>query len=281
MSTISTIIFAGDGHGAIVALKSLQEYFNSIEILSNDNEVLTLMRNCDKRVYSFFDTQTKIIVCAGYQEIIDSQTLKHKTIINTHPSLLPKYRGLHGLVWAMLNFEEELGFTIHLMNEYIDDGDILEQYKIKYNGETSKEIMDKFDKYVEKNLGRVVKSFLAKELMPIKQDKSQATWVPRRNIEDCIIDFSWNKKFLDRFFKALVRPYPLPMLKVKDKLYEVDGYEFIQIDYYTHLGRVVNIENSKAYIKTQDGLLIVNKLIEFESKKSYLANEVLRLGMRL
>ena len=55
---------------------------------------------------------------------------------------------MHGLVWAMLNFEEELGFSIHLMNKYIDDGDILEQFKIKYENQTSQEIMKKFDDYV-------------------------------------------------------------------------------------------------------------------------------------
>ena len=75
--------------------------------------------------------------------------LSKKIIINTHPSLLPKYRGVHALAWAMINMEEELGFSIHLMNEYVDDGDILEQFRVKYENQTAKEMLKLFDDYVE------------------------------------------------------------------------------------------------------------------------------------
>jgi len=278
---MNKLIFAGSGHGGVVAFKSLQHQFHSIEVVTDDSEIISLFRTTDKLISSFEESNLSTVVCAGYHAIVSKKVLENKTIINTHPSLLPKYRGLHGLVWAMLNFEKELGFTIHLMNEYIDDGEILEQYKMTYAEETSKEIMDKFDQYVEENLGSVVKKFLNKEITPQQNNRSQATWVPRRNLEDCIIDFSWSKKFIETFFKALVRPYPLPILKIKNELYEIEGHEFIEVDYYTHLGRVVNIEEGKVYIKTEDGLLIVSKLIHFETKKVYRADEILKLGMRL
>jgi methionyl-tRNA formyltransferase len=278
---IDEIVFAGSGHGGIVAFKSLQNKFTSIKVVTDDGEIIALFRKTDKLIPSIEESSVSTVVCAGYHSIISKKILKDKLIINTHPSLLPKYRGLHGLVWAMLNFEEELGFTIHLMNRYIDDGDILAQYKVQYAGETSKEIMDKFDKYVEENLGEVVKKFLNKEILPQKNYKDKATWVPKRNLEDCIVDFGWRKIFIEAFFKALVRPYPLPLLKIKNELYEIDGYEFIQVDYYTHLGRVVNIEEEKVYIKTEEGLLIVSRLIHYDTKKIYKANEILKLGMRL
>lgn len=278
---IDEIVFAGSGHGGIVAFKSLQNKFTSIKVVTDDGEIIALFRKTDKLIPSIEESSVSTVVCAGYHSIVSKKILKDKLIINTHPSLLPKYRGLHGLVWAMLNFEEELGFTIHLMNRYIDDGDILAQYKVQYAGETSKEIMDKFDKYVEENLGEVVKKFLNKEILPQKNYKDKATWVPKRNLEDCIVDFGWRKKFIEAFFKALVRPYPLPLLKIKNELYEIDGYEFIQVDYYTHLGRVVNIEEEKVYIKTEEGLLIVSRLIHYDTKKIYKANEILKLGMRL
>ncbi len=278
---MNKLIFAGSGHGGVVAFKSLQHQFLSIEIITDDSEIISLFRTTDKLISSFEESNLSTVVCAGYHDIVSKKVLNNKTIINTHPSLLPKYRGLHGLVWAMLNFEEELGFTIHLMNEYIDDGEVLEQYKIAYNGESSKEIMDKFDQYVEENLGSVVRKFLNKEITPQQNNKSQATWVPKRNLEDCIIDFSWSRKFIETFFKALVRPYPLPILKIKNELYEIEGHEFIEVNYYTHLGRVVNIEERRAYIKTEDGLLVINKLIHFETQKTYHADEILKLGMRL
>ena len=226
------IFFAGSGHGGVAAFKALQKEFDNIDVITQDKNILDLVRDSDRVVDDFGESSSEIGVCAGYNKIISKKILNNKTIINTHPSLLPKYRGLHSLVWAMLNFEEELGFTIHLMNEYIDDGDILAQYKIKYNGETSKEIMDKFDHYVENNLGRIVKAFINKEIIPVKQDRSKATWVPRRNIEDCIINFNWDQRFIEMFFKALVRPYPLPMIKIKGELFEVENHAFIKRQYF-------------------------------------------------
>jgi len=71
------------------------------------------------------------------------------------------------------------------------------------------------------------------------------------------------------------------MIRVKNRLYEVDGYSFFEANYYTHLGRVVNVEDGKAFIKTKDGLLIVENLMNFETKQRYRANEILKLGMRL
>ena len=275
------IVLAGNCHGGVVALKSLQDEFVSIEVITEDDDIVSMLRTSDKIIKTFTETDVKLVVCAGFHSIVQKEILEEKTIINTHPSLLPKYRGMHGLVWGMLNFEEELGFSIHLMNEYIDDGDILEQFRVNYNGETSQEIMKLFDDYVEKNLGRVVRQFIKKEITPIKQNKKEATWVAKRNIEDCIIDFNKDNKYIDMLFKALVRPYPLPMIKVDNKLYEVNGYELISIKYETHIGRVVNIEDGHVYIKTKDGLLIIDKLIDFDTKELLKAPTLFKIGKRL
>lgn len=276
------IIFAGSGHGGIVAFKSLQAEFKNINVLTDDSAIITLFRNTDKKIESLNDNKTEIVVCAGYHSIISADILEKKTIINTHPSLLPKYRGMHGLVWAMLNFEEELGFTIHLMNKYIDDGDILKQYKIKYENQTSQEIMKKFDDYVLNNLGRVVKAFLLGKITPTKQNIDEATWVCKRNIDDCVIDFNKSNKYINMLFKALVRPYPLPMIRVKNKLYEISKYQLKTIKYEMHLGRVVNIEDNKAYIKVSEGILIIENLLDFETNEKISdISKLLKIGQRL
>lgn len=275
------IAFAGNGHGGIAALRSLSSYFENIEVLTNDNEIKELLRDNDFSIDSLKDSKSKIVVCAGFLEIIPTEILENKTIINTHPSLLPKYRGLHALAWAMLNMEEQIGFTIHLMNEYIDDGDILEQFIIKYESQTSQEIMTLFDNYVENNLGRVVSDYLAKRITPIKQNKSEATWVTRRNLKDCIIDFSKSNSYISAMFRTLVEPYPLPLIKINNSLYEVINHKLIAINYEMHIGRVVNIENDDVYIKTTDGLLVIDLLRNFETKKEVFASRILKIGKRL
>ena len=53
--------------------------------------------------------------------------------LNVHSALLPKYRGLDGLFWALVHGESELGVTVHLMNEEFDDGAIIAQQAFEAN----------------------------------------------------------------------------------------------------------------------------------------------------
>lgn len=275
------IILAGGGPMACSAVQSLQEHFNVIELCSEDENVRKLMRTEDVVIDDFRDSPVTLMVCMGFNEIISKEVLETKTIINNHPALLPKYRGSHGLVWSMLNFENELGFTIHLMNEFIDDGDVLEQYKFTYENQTSHEVMSLFDTYIRGNLGRVVRDYSLKKITPIKQDRSLATWVTRRNYSDCVIDFDSSEAMIHMLFKVLVRPYPLPMLRIKNKLYEIEGYKFNRVDYHMHLGRVLNIECGQVFIKTREGILIVDKLIRRKTQQIYRAADLLCIGQRL
>lgn len=281
MSYLNELIFAGSGQGGVVALKSLQSEFKYIYVLSEDENINAILRPSDKIIKDFMDVDVKIVVCAGYMKIVSRKHLESKTFINTHPSLLPKYRGVHSLAWAMLNFEEKLGFTIHLMNENIDDGPILEQFEIEYKDETSKQISLKFENYIEARLGRVVKEFCEGKIVPREQDKAAATWVARRNLRDCLIKYEYTIEYIERMFKVLVNPYPLPMIELRGNIYEVISASFIKMDYYTDIGRVLNIENRDVYIKVANGLLIVKKLRVLDGDVVVYPADILKLGERL
>jgi len=51
-------------------------------------------------------------------------------IINVHPSLLPKYKGLHAVEQAKESGDEETGCTVHYVNEELDGGEIILQGKV-------------------------------------------------------------------------------------------------------------------------------------------------------
>jgi folate-dependent phosphoribosylglycinamide formyltransferase PurN len=51
-------------------------------------------------------------------------------IINVHPSLLPKYKGLHAVEQAMEAGEEYTGCTVHYVNEELDGGEIILQKEV-------------------------------------------------------------------------------------------------------------------------------------------------------
>lgn len=77
-----------------------------------------------------------LIVLAGYLKMIGPNLLEKYTIINTHPSLLPKYggKGMHGMHVheAVIAAQEKYsGATIHFVNQEYDKGNIISQTKVE------------------------------------------------------------------------------------------------------------------------------------------------------
>ena len=84
------------------------------------------------------DYQCNLIVLAGYMKKISSTLTNNYKIINTHPSLLPKYGGVgmygkyvHEAV--IKNKEKYSGVTVHYVNDDYDDGEIIYQEELILN----------------------------------------------------------------------------------------------------------------------------------------------------
>ncbi|NMD01959.1 MAG: phosphoribosylglycinamide formyltransferase, partial [Bacteroidales bacterium] len=124
-------------------------------VLSNRREAFVLKRAAENNVKSvFFDrnefynsgivldtlisNDIDFIVLAGFLWLVPDDILTHYNgrIINIHPALLPKYggRGFYGekVHKAVIsNHETESGITIHHVNKFYDEGDIIFQAKCK------------------------------------------------------------------------------------------------------------------------------------------------------
>ena len=83
----------------------------------------------DLIIKTFKAMEVDLIVLAGWMRIITSKMVDAfpNRIINVHPSLLPKYKGLHAVEQALKAGEEETGCTVHFVNEYLDSGAIIKQ----------------------------------------------------------------------------------------------------------------------------------------------------------
>ena len=83
----------------------------------------------DEIIALFNAYEVDMIVMAGWMRIVSKKFCDEFAgrIINLHPSLLPKYKGLHAVEQAMKAGEEETGCTVHFVNEYLDSGAIIKQ----------------------------------------------------------------------------------------------------------------------------------------------------------
>ena len=96
--------------------------------------VNTKVRNFENIILAYLKRYRINIIClAGYMRIISKKFLRSfgKNIINIHPSLLPKYKGLDTHLRAIKNKDKYSGCTVHFVNSKLDSGKIILQKKIK------------------------------------------------------------------------------------------------------------------------------------------------------
>ena len=100
-----------------------KKIINFIEPKKSEQKILSLLT---KR-------KIKFICLAGFMKILSSNFLKKfdGKVINIHPSLLPKYKGLNTHRRVLKNNEKFSGCTVHYVTAKLDSGNIILQKKVK------------------------------------------------------------------------------------------------------------------------------------------------------
>ena len=111
----------GLNYGKIFRIKKRVINFRKTKIF--DNELISILRN----------NQIEMICLAGFMKILSKNFIKKfkGKILNIHPSLLPKYKGLNTHKRALNNKEKYSGCTVHFVNFRMDSGKIILQKKVK------------------------------------------------------------------------------------------------------------------------------------------------------
>ena len=86
----------------------------------------------DEIIALFHAYEVDMIVMAGWMKIVSKKFCDEFAgrIINLHPSLLPKYKGLHAIEQAIDAGEQTTGCTVHFVTEELDSGAIIRQQEV-------------------------------------------------------------------------------------------------------------------------------------------------------
>ena len=140
-----TFLLSGGGSNLYQILKKnlTSKKFKIISIISN-NQVTKQIKELIKsnkleiNIYEKVSNlkpkllgDCEIVFSVGYLKKINSEIIENYVIINLHPSLLPKYKGLMTHKRMLINNEIKYGYSIHKVTKYLDDGDILSQNQKK------------------------------------------------------------------------------------------------------------------------------------------------------
>ena len=88
----------------------------------------------EKKILSVLKINKINLIClAGFMRILSKNFIKKfkGKILNMHPSLLPKYKGLNTHMRALKNKEKYSGCTVHFVNSKLDSGKTILQKKVK------------------------------------------------------------------------------------------------------------------------------------------------------
>ena len=124
----------GLSYGKIFKKKKKIIKFKNTKIF--DDELISVLRK----------NQIEMICLAGFMKILSKYFIKkfNGKIINIHPSLLPKYKGLNTHKRALKDKEKYSGCTVHFVNSKLDSGKIILQKKVKISkNETEKSLTKK------------------------------------------------------------------------------------------------------------------------------------------
>ena len=118
----------------------------SIPILVLNNNISEFEK---KALKELGDRKIKLVCLAGFMRVLSKNFLRNFNgkIINIHPSLLPKYKGLNTFKRALENNDTFTGCTVHYVNEKLDGGRVILKKRVEIKNE-----------YIEKTLKQKVQA---------------------------------------------------------------------------------------------------------------------------
>lgn len=111
-----------------------------IETLSLDHKAFDGREAFDRALVELIDAfDPKLVVLAGFMRILSADFVRHYAgrLLNIHPSLLPKYKGMHTHQRAIDAGDREHGCSVHFVTEELDGGPLVVQAVVPVESDDS------------------------------------------------------------------------------------------------------------------------------------------------
>ena len=202
--------------------------------------------------------EPELIITSAYGQFVPEELIEYPKYkaINTHGSLLPKYRGGAPIQWSIINGDDKTGISIIYMTKGMDEGDILYTKEIDILKEdTNTTLFNKLSLVALESLLDFLPKFFAGNFERIKQDESLVTYAYNLKKEDEFISFNNETVKVYNHIRGLLdNPGAYGILNNKK-------YKFIKVDYElkdnTKASRFVGLENNYLRIDCIDGFIKV------------------------
>jgi methionyl-tRNA formyltransferase len=229
--------------------------------LQNTQRAFLVDNNLKEINLDFIDTiEPDLGMIISYGRIIPEKYLSKFPILNLHGGLLPKWRGLNANCWAIINGEQEIGYTLHKINAKLDEGPIYYKFTTHIAEEEKfEEAKIRIHKMVTKEIGGIISKIINAEIKEIAQENASHIYTTLLRPEIGFIrDWKITTTYLYNLYRVLGSPYGSGIhFNYKGKKYEITKMSKCKnvADYIGIVGTVVLINGESALVKTSDNII--------------------------
>ena len=215
------------------------------------------------------------LIVSAYGKILPKWMLNipSKMSINIHFSLLPKYRGASPIQAALLNGDSKTGISFIEMNEYMDEGDLINTFSISIQPDENKFTLEKkLSGLAADNIGETISQINSGDFVLKKQNEAGASYCKKINKADGEIDFNESSLSIYNKFRAYYG-WPGSYFLYKNihvKVHEIKEYEK---PCSGKPGQIIEISKQGLIIKTIDSAIVITYL-QLPNKKIISSEDV-------
>ena len=217
--------------------------------------------------------EPELVITCAYGQIIPKAILDAPKYgcINTHGSLLPKYRGGAPIQRAIINGEKETGITLMYMSEKMDEGDILFKEAIPIAiDDTNETLFSKLSDLALKMLLEHLDEIISGNVRPIKQDHTQATYAYNLKKEDEFISFNDDVLKVYNHIRGLLSN-PGAYGIIDDKKLKFHKVRYIN-EVFTEPSKVYGLYDKALLVGAKNGSILIDE-IQSEGKNKMQAKD--------
>lgn len=151
-----------------------------------------------------------VIFCFGWSQILKEEILGIAPLgtVGFHPSALPKNRGRHPIIWALVLGLKETASTFFFMDSGTDSGDIISQVEIMIaSNEDAGSLYEKVTRSAPGQIKEFVPEIGSGSIKRRRQEEAYANVWRKRGITDGLIDWRMSAQSIHNLVRGFSAPY--------------------------------------------------------------------------
>ena len=198
------------------------------------------------------ELENTIFLSLEFDIIVKPELFKSNELFNIHFSKLPAYKGMYTSALPILNGESQSGVTLHLIDEGIDTGDIIDQVVFQLTSDNTARSL--YLKYIEKGTELVLKNLeklLKKEYSSFPQEYANSSYYSKSSLNYSLVNIDYRKTAfqIEQQLRAFsFREYQLP--KYNDC--NIGGWEILNCKSLHKVGAIIKEDSNSIHISTID-----------------------------